>query len=460
MADTFQPGQRLTHVRHGEGAVQKLQGNGRSLIVRFDRHGATNFIVPALECSPLGPPPAASAPLPAFVPISRPSAQSAPVRQALEALRLGVVPPVGLREMTVGREAELQQIDALLSRRRGMLLVSGEFGSGKTHIIELTESAALARNLLVARATFDPVETPPSHPLRVYGALMDGLRIPGSAGIGLMPLLEKLQGSQRHISGDRAHRWLSPLLWSLGSARDPDLADDLLEWVDGSTLANNEDLERRLHRAGWRGPGLLALPDFRTFGQIMASLLGAIATWAQDAGFGGMLVLLDEAEYFDQMHGTSREMAENVIKFLAIAAEDDARLAFSPDAVYRGGHAVHKGISPRFAPDQPLMVLSTFTPNPELGRLLERIVQSGAIAGLDPMPPRMLALLAEKVLALVQQVYPGFEPDPAARTAIRTLLGRAMEEGTVQSTRQAARLVVEYWDLYRRSPRAAANAVR
>ena len=457
--ERFAPGQRVRHPRMGDGTVRRLQGGGRTLAVEYDRYPGTPFLSASAECTALGAAPDATPEPAAFAPISRPSPQGAPIRQALEALRLGVVPPVGLAEMTVGREEEIRRVEALLGRGRGMLLVSGEFGSGKTHLIELAEAAALAKGVMVARATFDPVETPPSHPLRVYAALMDGLRLPDSAGEGLGPLLDRLQGSERHISGDRAHRWLSPALWAAG--RDAELAADLLDWVDGSVQSGQEELERRLHRAGWRGPGLLALPDFRTFGQIMASLLGAVSVWGRDAGYAGLLVLLDEAEYFDQMHGIAREMAENVLRYLAIAAEDDARLAFAPAAVYRGGQAVHKGISARFTDDQPLMVAASFTPNPELDAVIGRLLRGpGAVVPLDPLPARVLAALAERVLALVQRVYPGFAPEPEARRAIRVALGEAMEEGTVQSTRQAARLVVEYWDLYRRSPRAAVNALR
>ncbi len=462
----MKPGDRVEDPTWGPGVVRQLRDGGRALLVAFDKAPKALQIVKTLSVRLLSTADAAAEPAspnPAFaltVPTRSRTADAAPVRQALEALRLGVVPPTGLDALTVGRAGELASLQRLLAAGRGMRLVSGEFGSGKSHLLELVEAHALAAGFAVARATFDPVEVPPSHPLRIYAALMAHLRWPGSSGLGLRPLMETLAESVRHREpdGERFHRWLSPALWA--ASQDAETAATAIEWVEGAGHAELDSLNRRFLRGGWTGPSLLALPDYRTFGQIMASLLGAVAAWSRDAGYRGLVVLLDEAEYLDRMVGQSREMAENVLRYLAVATLDDAELAFRPDSIYRGGHAVHRGVNPRFEADQPLIVLATFTPNPELSAVLGGLVADHRLLlPLDPLSPRTLSLLSDRVLDLVQQVYPTLSPTLPSRRAIRDGLNEALESGAVQSTRQAARMVLTYWDLYRRSPELAAAAL-
>lgn len=447
-------GARIHHPTHGPGVVAKVLDGGRMALVRFDQRPAVPMVLPAAQLAPVGPPPSArrAPPRPA-----RPD--DPPDRQTLEALRMGVVPVRGLDALTVGRQEEQARIEALLDDGRGMVVLSGGYGTGKTHLVELAEAAGLHRGFLVARATFDPVEVPPSHPLRLYGALMRQLRMPGGATTGLRPLLERLGDSPAHLHGDHQHRWLSPALYAVLHA-PPDLAEDVLDFVSGHSHDDNQLLARDLRRLGFRGPSMLGLPDYRTFGQIMAHLLGGVAAWARDAGAGGLLVLLDEAEYLDRLGSTSREMAENVLRYLAMAALPPSLLAFEEGAVYKGGQAAHREIPPRYREDQPLAVLCAFTPDPVVDRVLRRtLLDPSARIGLDPVRPSLLPVLAERVFGLVKAVHPQLDPAPDHRIRVTRALDQAFRSGQVESTRQAAKLVVEFWDLYRLDPARALRAL-
>ncbi|MBI4703456.1 MAG: DUF2791 family P-loop domain-containing protein, partial [Deltaproteobacteria bacterium] len=78
--------------------------------------------------------------------------------QALEALRLGVVPAHHLQVYTVGREAALGAIredPARASRSGGLRVVLGDYGSGKTHLLELAQKAALGAGFLATKAQLD-----------------------------------------------------------------------------------------------------------------------------------------------------------------------------------------------------------------------------------------------------------------------------------------------------------------
>ncbi|MCK6504645.1 ATP-binding protein [Myxococcota bacterium] len=449
-------GQRVRHPVLGEGGVARVLDGGRKALVRFDLRPAVPAVVAADTLQPLSSAPAP--PAPPSPPAARPTPQDPPDRQSLEALRLGVVPARGLDALTVGRHEELGRLDALLQQARGMLVLSGGYGTGKTHLVELAEAAGLHRGFLVARATFDPLEVPPSHPLRLYGALLRDLRHPGGAS-GLRPLLERVGDSDEHLHGAQAHRWLSPALFAALHA-PPELADEVLDFVSGQGHDDHQQLSRDLRRLGFRGPPMLGLPDYRTFGQVMAHLLGGLAVWARDAGHAGLLVLLDEAEYLDRLGHTSREMAENVLRYLAMAALPPERLAFHEGGVYKGGQAAHREVPPRYRPDQPLAVVCAFTPDPQVDRVLARILADPADRlRLDPVRPSLLPVLAEKVYGLVKAVYPQLDPAPEHRQRVTRALDQAFRSGQVDSTRQAARLVVEFWDLYRQDPARALRAL-
>ncbi len=484
----MRPGERVRHAVLGEGEVVRLFDGGRMALVRFDGRPTLPNMVPVRRLEPLdGAPEPPSAPEPPAAPASpaprppapeplaapassaprppdpEPEPPSAPwlrravdareraildARQALEALRLGVVPGRELHAITVDRHVEIARLDELFELGRGMLVVSGQYGTGKTHLVEMAEAKALERGFLVARTTFDPVEVPPSHPLRVYAAVIRGLVYPGG-GAGLRPLLDRLGPSAEHLGGSRWHRWLSPALFAHHHA-PADLEQAVVEFVEGRGREDHRGLHRRLANLGYGGGPMYALPDYRTFGQVMAYLLGGIAAWARDAGWRGLAVLLDEAEYLDRLERTSREMAENVLRYLAMACLPDADLAFDPGRVRRGGQRVHRAVPHRFDDDQPLSVVCAFTPNPEVeGVLRELFARPGHRLDLEPIGGDQYALLADKVHDLAARAWPGFSALPAHRRRLARALQDGWDEGVVQTTRQAARMVVEFWDLYR-----------
>lgn len=78
----------------------------------------------------------------------------------INALTGGVVPSLGIQHITVGREQEVQTIiRALDDVKRGHSLVKfwiGEFGSGKSFILQLIKNIAVKKDFVVASADFTP----------------------------------------------------------------------------------------------------------------------------------------------------------------------------------------------------------------------------------------------------------------------------------------------------------------
>src|SRR5207247_2696308 len=117
-------------------------------------------------------------------------------RQTLEALRLGIVPVQDVETLTIGLEAERVSLDRALARskERGgdVQAIIGDYGFGKSHFVELAARRGLRENFLVAVASLDLVEVPPSKAHEIYRALVRSLRYPdNTAERGLRPLLQK-----------------------------------------------------------------------------------------------------------------------------------------------------------------------------------------------------------------------------------------------------------------------------
>ncbi len=462
----FAPGDRVLHPQYGFGTVMLLR-NARHLLVRFDRHRLLPRTVPLDELIPAEEAPVTEK---AVVPAGRTEEQAgaraaageraallAQLRQTIEALRLGVVPAHFVGDYTVGRGPEIERIRELLEAAPGLLLIWGEYGAGKTHMLDLAEQQALAVNYVTGRVVLDPVEVSPSHPQRLYTRIVRSLRYPGQIGQGFEPLLEALDGSIEHLEQDRPrfNRFLSPALFARHRG-DHDLLAWTIAYLEGHAV-DPHPLERALHARGYRGPRLLALSDFRTYGRVYVHILGTLAAWLKDAGFRGLLVLLDEVERIDALDAEHRRFALEVLKHQAAATLPAKDLAFAEDDLYRGGHEVHRRLSLRYRPDQPLVVLMTLTPLRETIAAVHRVLASHVHEiSLSPLGPRELGELVERVIALYRRAYPEFRLRPFELEPVRRALARQAARGEDQP-REVVRRVVASLDVlrYRSASQAA-----
>ncbi|MFT5430312.1 MAG: DNA replication protein DnaC [Myxococcota bacterium] len=86
-------------------------------------------------------------------------------------MRLGVVPETDLDAYTVGQPAALSVVDSdfesVAAHGGAVRAFLGDYGTGKTHMLELVTQRALSKGFLTATATLDAVEVAPSHPQRV-----------------------------------------------------------------------------------------------------------------------------------------------------------------------------------------------------------------------------------------------------------------------------------------------------
>ncbi len=473
MSPPVVPGMRVIHPKKGPGTVLEALPRGRAR-VRFDRLRLLPRVVPVEELSPEetgaepdrpGPPGGTSPPgggkkrkeekerspfgkiipWPGRKPPPRPAAPGATAsyRQTLEALRLGVVPKDHLMEYTVGRKKELKKLLAFLSKGRGLELIWGDYGAGKTHLLDLLENLALKEGFVTSRIVLDPQEIPPSHPQRLFKAFLRSLRYPGEAAVGWIPLFSRLTSSDDHLrqGGPFFSRYLSPVLFALAS-KDKEAVEWASDYIEGYPM-EMYDFFSVLKKAGWKGPRPLALPDYRTFGRVYIHILGALAAWASTAGFKGLLLLVDEMEYVDSLDAVHRRLTWEVLGHFAAATLPRSALAFNPKTLYRGGQKVHRRIPLLFQKDQPLSVVLAFTPLEEISNMAQRILRRPGDNSIyiEALEKGAHLRLIRKVRDLYVRAYPEFSPSGGDLQEIRVRISKALDQEEI-SPREVVRTVV------------------
>lgn len=452
-------GATVTHAEHGPGRVVQALRGGRAALVRFDRLGKLDIHVGAHEVTVIAGPPKATPRVAADDP---PAQVSAVTLQLIEALRLGTVPGGGLDLYTVGREAELAAIDADLAAVRAghgaARMVLGDYGTGKTHLLEHVAARALEQGFLVGYTALDPVDVPASNPRRVYRALVGGLRHPDATrGTGLAPLIERARGHEgvkaRFLGKDPEgglHPYLSPALRLLNRLDDLDAAP-VLDWLEGAPQDYTPELNARF---GLYGRNTLpALMDYRPWAHIYAHLLSGLAALAHETGHAGLVLLLDEAEFFAQLGSENREFAERLFRALMAAALPNDQLPFSPDDEPRGGRGDFKTLPYRFTGHCPLYVITALTPKTDTDAWIPTLVQRQRVSELTPLDAEHYRELARRVVDLYAARHPHLA---AKREALAQLIGELMfkglRAGSFGNPRAAVKFVIDLLDLSRHAP--------
>jgi hypothetical protein len=378
----------------------------------------------------------------------------------LEAMRLGVVPRGGVGAYTVGRDAESKSLLSALDPEPGrggrLRVVVGDYGTGKTHLMECVRQEALERGWAAGSATLDGREITPAHPRRVYSALVRGLTLPGRREAGGLPaLFDALLASgyaPLAVSSRGAHRYLDPALHFYGRlGEEPALRDLLVEWIEGQP-GEHSDVLNGLIRGSVPGPSLLAMPDFRTFAAVYAYLLGGIACLVRTAGARGLCVLLDEAEFYAALDAEHRAFADNLFGCWALASLGGETGRRTAEHVARGGQEVHRRLPLVHRPDQPLACVVFLTPEPKGLRALDFWVDlQRHMVEIGPLGSRDYAELFDRVHTVYRAAHPGFALPLESAQPMGELLA-ALAAGALANPRGVLKLVVELFDVYRLTP--------
>lgn len=161
----------ITHPDYGHGLVLETRDNHRRLLVQFDS-GQKRLVWRAeVDDTVVAPP------------VVAPRRREEPpdkvfhARRMIEAFRLGIVPGDSASTFTFGRDHEVAAMTQWLqSTHEHAKLLIGEYGTGKTHLLQYLHDQALRDGFAVAMVEMDPRESPFHWPKRVYSRLAASLQ--------------------------------------------------------------------------------------------------------------------------------------------------------------------------------------------------------------------------------------------------------------------------------------------
>ncbi len=438
----------VVHPQLGAGTLLKTYMGGYEWEVQFEtgrrfRLPAREFETDSVGAWHNGAPSAAAAPRGLVLEMDQFRA-----RQTLEALRTGIVPVQDVETLTIGLEPERVSLERALarSRERGgdAQAIIGDYGFGKSHFVELAARRALRENIIVASASLDLVEAPPSKAFEIYRALVRSLHYPDAEQRGLGPLLRRALDHPGVVEafGQRSpipdHCPLSAALRALADCRNQTAYDDIVRWISCQTRPTAE-----------MRPFLRKPPTLYTTGEVARQytyLLTGIAVLASMVGYGGLAVLIDESEHYSLLRAAQRGRADAFFKGLIYGALGSA------------GSRVDPGSVPEHARVQyPL----AYSANPHLFFLFALTESENRMPVDAWLTPSQIVRLDDRYIARDVREFVGvllryhglaydYQPDAqrlaGAMEAMPGLLARALSQHRV-NLREVIRLAVTVLDL-------------
>jgi hypothetical protein len=244
-------------------------------------------------------------------------------RQLIESLRVGIAPAQHVAELTLNlrpeRESLIQALNQAHQQGGAVRAVVGEYGYGKSHMVELATQEALARNFLVGTVSLDLLELPPHRGFAIYREALRHLRYPDTDERGLGPLLEKTAVSPRPsaICKTCLPDPTDPLVIGLqafaGTASSRQ-RKAWQEWLMGG---------RRVKIMNKGVPRGVKFPSIYKIGhnaRQMAYLLTAVSALARLGNYSGLCLLVDEAESYSLLRPYQRPKASLFFQAVIYAA--------------------------------------------------------------------------------------------------------------------------------------------
>ena len=230
-------------------------------------------------------------------------------RRAIEALRNGVpnrdaVAVLGCNQPEI-EEKFRQQLQSTIKtttnggRNEGML-VAGDFGSGKSHLLEYLMHLALEQNFVCSKIVISK-ETPLFDPIKLYRAAMDAAVVPGKRGNAMTEIATALNFSSQpyadfyqwiHQRAGLNPRFAATLFLYERMQNDPELSNRIIRFWSGDKIGSGEikkHLKACRESVTYKIDKILgkdlALQRFKFAARLILA-----------AGYSGWVLLIDEVE--------------------------------------------------------------------------------------------------------------------------------------------------------------------
>lgn len=317
-------GTQVEHPEYGFGTVQRVVGNvaevlffGENLPVDISELVVKDAYTPKAYQTPVTA-----------------DARRVSFRRAFEAINLGVVPPEPdeLIEMTIGGDRVSAHVNEWLDSAytEGLCkVVFGNYGTGKSHFLQLVRAVALRAGWVVSYIEFDPKEADPAKPHLVYRSLMSSLLFPkkadGSQVSGYMGLIREIRRYWLEIKDlphVRKSPWFRPALSCIVTEPHSETDQEYLDacgWLFGQNSAL-QTIRRMAKYSGLAGSQIPIMPRTRETAEIYVHHLVVVAEICRALGYQGLLIILDEAEHVRSFNVRRRSRANNFFDFLGRSA--------------------------------------------------------------------------------------------------------------------------------------------
>jgi hypothetical protein len=233
--------------------------------------------------------------------------------RAIEALRSGVPNGYAVRAMGSHQDKveqlfgeKLSQVPDSLAAGKQVsgLLVSGDFGAGKSHLLEYLQDLALSEGFVCSRVVISK-ETPLYDPAKLYRAAIESAVVPGRAGHAIQELALGLRDTDEYA---RFYQWCNGSSSGVSAffpatlflherlKNDPDRVEAIVNFWSGEHLAIAEI------RNGLRLVDASSMFRVRAVPARRLPLERFLFTarMIAGAGFKGWLLLIDEVELIGQ----------------------------------------------------------------------------------------------------------------------------------------------------------------
>ncbi|MCF7919074.1 MAG: ATP-binding protein [Candidatus Cloacimonetes bacterium] len=229
-------------------------------------------------------------------------------RKAIEALRLGIVPHDSLENFTIGRDKEIKALTKWFENdKKGSLFIRGEYGSGKSHLLEYTQIWALKNDWATATVEIGLEENPFFKPYQIYREIVKNFRCNFEGKVlGFRDVLRYLRLHDPEIFD--THLYFKEFLaqFTQFEQRNQDTTnkrkaiteEKIWEWIEGEH--------------NWFKP---SLSQVGTAANLYSYVINALS-WAVAnlLNLKGLVILFDEAEHIDE--ATYKYQSETGASFL------------------------------------------------------------------------------------------------------------------------------------------------
>jgi hypothetical protein len=322
--------------------------------------------------------------------------------------------------------------------------VIGEYGYGKSHMVELATQEALSRNFLVATVSLDLLELPPHRAFDIYREAMRHVRYPDTDERGLEPLLGKTAVLPHTLTQlqDLSPAETDPLVVGLQAIANTASSRQRAAWINWLMGGRRVQLMQKAMPRGIKFPSIYKIGHNA---RQMAFLFTAVSTLARLGNYSGLCLLVDEAESYSLLQPYQRPKADLFFQAVIYAALRERQANLHEEQFPQ-----HRWRSYPMAYEQGQSLFFLFTVTRSDNRLpLTDWLTDDQIFTLEPeAEPQEVGQFLQRILTYHSRAYAyeAGERQQQVRRGAAEHLAMGIRNGRF-SMRSVVRLAVELFDL-------------